>query len=268
MAFEGPLAFLDLEQIDTDLYRGSGETWPGERANIYGGQVAAQALLAASLTVPEGRLPHSLHGYFLRSGDPHRQVVFEVDRDRDGRSFSARRVAAKQRGEVIFEMACSFHVPEGGPEFASPARHPLPAPDGLPSSVGVAWQGAIEVRAVPLGGPERAENPIDCMWTRVNVPLPDDPVVHACLLAFLSDLNGGFGYLGIPGVPVFGPSIDHAVWFHHAARADEWILFDCHPLKVGGGRGVYMGSAHDIGGNLVMMLAQEMLLRSPRPEGS
>ena len=255
------LAFLDLETIDRDIFRGRTGVWPEDRPTIYGGEVAAQALRAAAFTVAPERLPHSLHGYFLRPGDPTQPVIFMVDRDRDGRSFSARRVAAMQRGEVIWEMACSFHVAETGPEFFQPAR------PGMASSTDSArplndWCSLVEIRAAPPldGSPPRPDS-ADRVWTRVVVPVPDDPVLHACLHTFTSDISSGFGDLDIPGVPRGGPSIDHAVWFHHASRADEWVIYDCVPAKVGARRGLYTGTAHDLAGNLVVMLAQEVLLR-------
>lgn len=256
-----PLAFLDLEQIDRDIYRGRPGMWPSDRTTIFGGEVAAQALRAAAQTVDPDRLPHSLHGYYLRRGDPTQPVVFMVDRDRDGRSFSARRVAAMQRGEVIWEMACSFHVDEQGAEFFQPIRPGTLPPDSSPLNQWD-WCPIVEIRLPPPpDGRPPVPNAVDRVWTRVRVPVPDDPIVHACLHAFTSDISSGFGELEIPGIPHGGPSIDHAVWFHHPSRADDWVLYDCVPAKVGGHRGLYTGTAHDRQGNLVAMIAQEMLLR-------
>ncbi len=259
-----PLGFLDLEQIDRDIYRGRTGGWPNERRTIYGGETAAQALRAAAFTVEPDRLPHSLHGYFLRPGDPTQPVIFIVDRDRDGRSFSARRVAAMQGGEVIWEMACSFHVSEPGPEFVQPPQAGMMAPDEAPP---LAWRWCpildIHVPPPPGGGFTQRES-VARVWTRVNVPMPDDPIIHACMHAFASDVGAGFGDLDIDGIPAGGPSIDHALWLHYPARADGWIIWDCKPAKVGGHRGLYTGTAHDLDGNLVAMLAQEMLLRVPR----
>ncbi len=260
------LAFLDLEHIDGDLYRGSCGIWHEERRAIYGGETAAQALRAAAYTVPTGRLPHSLHGYFLRPGDPKLPVLFQVDRDRDGRSFSARRVAAMQRGEVIWEMTCSFHVPVEGPEFVQPPRAGMASPErsARPENM---WCPLLDTRIAPRpdGGPSRPGAPVR-VWTRTVVPVPDDPILHACLHAFASDYGSGFGDVFIDGVAPGGPSIDHALWFHHQSRADEWVIWDCEPAKVGAHRGLYTGMAHDQGGNLVAMLAQEVLLRPPKPE--
>lgn len=262
------LAFLDLEPIDHNIYRGRPGIWPSDRGTLYGGEVAAQALRAAAHTVSPERLPHSLHGYFLRRGDPTAPVVFMVDRDRDGRSFSARRVAAMQRGEVIWEMTCSFHAVEEGAEFTQPVRDGI-APPETSTPLELAWCPLLDIRLAPPpdGRPSRPGS-VDRCWTRVVVPVPDDPVLHACLHAFTSDVSAGFGDLDIDGVPPGGPSIDHALWFHHPSRADEWVIYDCVPAKVGGHRGLYTGTAHDLAGNLVAMLAQEMLLRPPPPGGT
>jgi acyl-CoA thioesterase II len=262
------LAFLDLEHIDGDLFRGRAGAWPNQRRTIYGGETAAQALRAAAHTVPPDRVPHSLHGYFLRPGDPTQPVVFQVDRDRDGRSFSARRVAAMQRGEVIWEMTCSFHEREDGPQYVQPPQPGMAPPEESPA-IPAPWCPLLDIRVPPRpdGGASRPES-VDRVWTRVVVPVPDDPIVHACLHAFASDVGAGFGDLLIDGVPPGGPSIDHALWLHHPAPADDWVIWDCRPAKVGGHRGLYTGSAHDRQGNLVAMLAQEMLLRPPRQEGT
>ncbi|MET0147259.1 MAG: acyl-CoA thioesterase domain-containing protein [Ilumatobacteraceae bacterium] len=255
------LAFLDLEQIDRDIFRGSPGVWPDDRDTIFGGHVAAQALRAAAHTVPEGRLPHSLHGYYLRRGDRRAPVVYMVDRDRDGRSFSARRVAAVQGGEVIWEMACSFDEPVDGPAYAPERRPGFASPDESPRYEHE-WCPLVDIRVPPPpdGTPVKA-GAIDRCWTRVVVPVPDHPVLQACLLAFTSDIPAGFGSLAIEGIPPHGPSIDHSVWFHGRPKTDEWVLYDCTPMKITGHRGLYQGAAYDEAGNLLAMLAQEMLLR-------
>ncbi len=259
------LAFLDLEHIDGDLYRGRPGVWPADRPAIYGGETAAQALWAAAQTVPEGRLPHSLHGYFLRPGEMSLPVLFHVDRDRDGRSFSSRRVAATQRGEVIFEMSCSFAEPIDGPEYVQPPRTGVPGPDEC-AHADRQWIALAEIRVAAGERDQPLREPWgDRLWMRVAGPLPDDPLVHACLHALTSDAGAGFGDLGIDGVPTMGPSLDHALWFHHPSRADDWVLWDCMPVKVGSHRGLYTATAHDLTGRLVATVAQEMLLRPPRP---
>jgi acyl-CoA thioesterase-2 len=256
------MGWMELERIDRDIFRGPPSSWRRE-GTLYGGLVAAQALAAAARTVPEGRFPHSLHGYYLRPGDPNQPVVFSVDRDRDGRSFSARRVAALQDGEVIWDMACSFHEPAAGPEYVPPAPTGVLPPDD--SAILVSHMHPILDLRVPQ--PDDPDNPammpIDRAWLRVNVPLDDDPLVHACLHTYTSDCTTGFADLRLDGVPAAGPSIDHALWFHHVSRADDWIFYECVPEKVRGHRGLYTGTAHDLEGNLVAILAQEMLLRPP-----
>jgi acyl-CoA thioesterase-2 len=256
------LAWLELERIDRDIYRGRPSAWP-RAMNLYGGLVAAQALMAAASTVPEGRAPHSLHGYFLRAGDSTKPVVFQVDRDRDGRSFSARRVAAIQEGKVIWEMACSFDRPVEGPEYTHDALEGVPAPE---ESVAVDqdYHPIVDMR-VPRQDhrDQKPTMPFDRAWLRIGVRLDDDPLVHACMHTYTSDVTTGFRGVQIDGVPSAGPSIDHALWFHHISRADEWILYDCSPVKIGGQRGLYTGTAHDLTGSLVAILAQEMLLRVP-----
>ena len=262
------LAFLDLEQIDRDIFRGHPGVWPADRVSLYGGEVAAQALLAAAKTVPSDRVPHSLHGYFLRRGDHTQPVVFMVDRDRDGRSFSARRVAALQNGEVIWEMACSFSVPVDGPEFTQPRRAGVQAVD---DSIVAPWQWCplLDIRIpAPPGRSEPRPTSVDRAWIRVNTPLSDDPLVHAAMHVYASDVTAGFGDLALDGVPAGGPSIDHAMWIHSIPRADEWVVYDCTPAKVGAHRGLYTGTAHDTEGNLVAIIAQEMLLRPPKEDPS
>jgi acyl-CoA thioesterase-2 len=254
------LDVLDLEEIDRDLYRSTLVT--PDRFALYGGQVAAQALHAAGLTVPDGRLPHSLHGYFLRSGDARRPAVFRVDRDRDGRSFSARRVVAVQGGDVVFSMAASFAVPGEGPDHAV-----QPAPDAEPPEAladhPMPRLFGMEVRqpAQPLAGghwPTR-------LWARSRDRLPDSPLVHACALTFLSDIGTGLAPLGGDGVWP-GPSLDHAVWFHRPARMDDWVLMDLQPGTVANGRGFYRGAVTTEDGALAASFVQESLFRpGPNP---
>ncbi len=256
------LAFLDLERIDKDLFRGQPGLWPSDRSTLYGGEVASQALMAAALTVSDDRLPHSLHGYYLRRGDPKQPVLFRVERDRDGRSFSARRVAAVQNGDVIWEMSCSFHVHEDGPIYSQPMPSDLIAPEGALAGAN-RWCEMLDVRIGVADCPEgTTSDEVDRLWMRVVEPVPDNPVIHACLHTFTSDASSGFSSLADRGIPPHGPSIDHSVWFNHASRADDWVIYQLTPAKVSGGRGVYTGTAHDRAGYQVLMFAQEMLLRS------
>lgn len=259
---------LDLEVIDRDLFRGLSIDLDNERVNLFGGQVAAQSLMAAGLTVPDGRLPHSLHGYFLRPGRRDRPIVFHVERDRDGRSFSARRVSAVQDGAVIFDLAASFQADEDGGDFTTAMPTGAPDPELCPSDRFSFGQPTADARMV---------NPVECrdggyssatLWVRIPEPLGDDQLVHRCALVYLSDIATGFMGAGIPGLPEGGPSIDHAMWFRAPIRADQWVLQHMWPLMAGGARGLYMGSMHQHDGSHGVTFTQESLLRPHAPRGA
>ncbi|MCU4184485.1 thioesterase family protein [Acidiferrimicrobium sp. IK] len=247
---------LDLEALDRDLYRGFNQPSRGQ-ARLYGGQVAAQCLMAASLTVPEGRRPHSLHGYFLRAGKPDWPVILRVDRDRDGRSFSARHVEAVQHGEVIFTMSASFHVKEDGVQFSrQPAQVP-PDPEMLPSS-DRDWvvHGLFDQRW--LGD---AEDMAGQMWVKVRQPVGPDPILQACALAYLSDFGAAFPEPRYAREGWGGPSLDHAIWFHQPIDADDWVFLDLLSWTAMGGRSLYSGALRNRDGQIGAVLAQEHLLR-------
>jgi acyl-CoA thioesterase II len=258
------LEVLELEQIDRDIFRGVNTAGAELRHTLFGGQVAAQALRAAGLTVAPDRFPHSLHGYFLRPGRFDLPVVLDVDRDRDGRSFSSRHVSAVQDGEVIFSMLASFHVEEEGAPLDRLPHEPVVPPDGAFRSD---WAGLLDIAEVTTTD-LTADRPrhTDRLWIRVSSPLPDDRALQACALAYVSDLGSGFGQLEDDRLPAGGPSIDHALWFHDPIRIDDWVLLEMWPDKAGGARGVYHGAVRDRDGRLGAMLAQEMLLR-PGPLG-
>ena len=252
-------ALLDLEVLDRDLFRGENEEGAASRRSLYGGQVAAQALRAAGATVAPDRLPHSLHGYFLRPGLVDRPVVFHVDRDRDGGSFSARHVRAVQDGEVIFSMVASFHTREDSATFDA-----VPTRGGPPASTLAVRPSPflVEVREItPTRIGDGQVRHSDSLWVRASDALPDDPLVHACAGAYISDLGSGFGQVEVTGLPAGGPSIDHSLWFHEPIRADEWMLLELWPLKASGSRGVYGGSLRSADGSLGVLITQEMLLR-------
>ncbi|MGY1696976.1 MULTISPECIES: acyl-CoA thioesterase [unclassified Geodermatophilus] len=257
---DGPtlLDVLTLEEIDRDLYRST--LVFTDPLPLYGGQVAAQALLAAGRTVAPERLPHSLHGYFLRSGDAARPTVFRVDRDRDGGSFSARRVVAVQGGEVVLSMSASFQAPTAGPDLqvaAAPAAEP--PQDSVPFTLPRLFTMESRRPAQPHPG---ASSPTR-FWARATVPLPGDPLLQACALTYLSDIGTGLAALPEDEAAP-GPTLDHAVWFHRAARLDEWVLVDLVPHTVSGGRGWYTGSVTTGDGVLAASLAQETLFRPGR----
>ena len=252
-------ALLELEQLDRDLFRGLNGSMETSRHSLFGGQVAGQALRAAGMTVDPGRVPHSLHGYFLRPGQVDRPVILHVDRDRDGGSFSARHVRAVQDGEVIFSMIASFHAAEPGIEYDVVPTRGGGDPESLSGRPTPLLMDVREVTPTRIGDGEIRHS--DLLWVRAADPLPDDPLVHACAVAYLSDLGSGFGQVEVEGLPAGGPSIDHSVWFHAPIRADEWVLLELWPLKAHNARGVYHGSLRSRGGELGAVFAQEMLLR-------
>jgi acyl-CoA thioesterase-2 len=256
-AVNGPGLFdlLDVEEFEQDLYRASAvfdEPFP-----LYGGQVAAQALLVAGRTVPPDRVPHSLHGYYLRGGASARSTVFRVERDRDGRSYSARRVVAIQDGKVIFNLAASFSAPEPGVDHEVEPGPDVPPPADLPDAELprlLSMESRLPPQPRPVEWPTR-------FWARCTLDLPDSPLVHACVLTYLSDISTGLLALH-DGVGTTGPSLDHAVWFHRPARLDDWVLVDLTPHTVSGARGWYTGTVHRADGTLAASLAQEALFRS------
>jgi len=274
------LEILGLEEIDTDVYRGRNESDRMHR--LFGGQVAAQALMAAGRTVTQGRA-HSLHGYFLRPGDPSHPVLYTVDRIRDGRSFTTRYVVASQRGQAIFNMAVSFHVDESGYEHQFPMPE-APDPEAVPTWSEMvakrleklppeirAWVGgprAVDLRHVQapsfLGG-EPFEGP-SLVWFRVPRAIEDTPLVHQSLLTYASDFSlldnmvrpyGRIGRLG----PLMTASLDHALWFHRPFRVDEWLLYVQESPSAAGARGFARGMIYTRDGRLVASVAQEGLMR-------
>lgn len=245
------LDLLDLEYVEENLYRCCTVF---EWGRLYGGQVAAQALYAAGRTVPDGRLPHSLHGYFLRQGSTLRPTIFEVERDRDGQSFSARRVVAIQDGEVIFNLAASFATPRPGADLDAEPVPEIPAPDLLPPWTHPYHQ-SFEFRTAKEGYrmPSR-------FWMRCTAGLLDDPLLHAAVLTYTSDISSGLVSLEGEGAQA-GPSLDHAVWFHRPARMDEWTWQDLLPHTAAGGRGLYTGAVYSSAGSRIATVAQEALFR-------
>ena len=256
------LRVLNLEQIEVTLFRAHHPR--GTPGRLYGGQIMAQALMAAGRTVDPSRAVHSLHGYFLRPGDSSLPVLMSVDRIRDGQSFATRRVVAIQRGRAIFEMSASFQVHERGLEHqidAPPLEPPDRVPDVLLHEAFISFLNDFKSRkeGVPLP-------PRQSVWFKANGALPDDPLLHACLLTFQSDSD----LLSTSRLPHRGnydrahlqrASLDHAMWFHHPARVDEWILYDLDSPSAAGSRGYNRGSLFDVNGRLVASAMQECLMR-------
>src|SRR2546421_8592231 len=249
---------LDLEVLDRDLFRGFNVGI--DRHRLFGGQVAAQALRAAGLTVPDDRSPHSFHGYFLRQGRADRAVILHVDRDRDGGSFSARHVRAVQDGEVIFSMLASFAVERPGGEFEALARTDRQPPTDVDRVGHALLLDIVEINPLMVED-GRVTHP-DALWIRVRDPLPDDRLVRACAVAYVSDLGTGFGQVDAEGVGTGGPSVDHVMWFRGDVDPCDWLLLDLQPGAAPGGLGVYTGTVRDSDGGLAALLAQEMLLRA------
>jgi acyl-CoA thioesterase-2 len=254
---------LDIEELDRDLYRGTNEIVTIDRPTLYGGQVAAQALWAAGLTVPEGRYPHSFHSYFLRVGQRAKPVIFKVERDRDGGSFSSRRVSAIQDGEVIFDMAASFHVDRAGPEYLREMHIEDVGPEDCENDPFNASFPSCDARLIPpLRATPMGRNVSARLWVKIHETLPDDRIVHCCGLAYLSDIGSGFIGAATQDMPIGAASLDHAMWFRSPIRADRWCLLDQYPVMAGGARGLYGGSIHSADdGALGAMLSQEMLFR-------
>lgn len=275
------LELLRLERLEQNLFRGQSQDlgW----GNVFGGQVLGQALSAAAQTVPDERPVHSLHGYFLRTGDASRPIVYDVDCIRDGKSFTTRRVVAIQGGKAIFSLSASFQTTEEG--FDHQAAPPgAEGPEGLLSEQGLAKQLAdlipaplreraladrpIEIRPVKPMNPLAPEKgpPDRCVWYRASGELPATPAIHQYLLAYASD----FSFLGTAmqphGVSWLSPgmqvaSLDHAMWFHRPFRFDEWLLYSIDSPSASGARGLVRGQFFTADGRLVASCAQEGLIR-------
>ena len=285
-ALDDLIDLLGLEQLEVNLFRGLS---PDEdRQRVFGGQVAAQALVAAGRTVDHGEV-HSLHAYFLRSGDPKIPIIFDVDRIRDGRSFTTRRVVAIQHGRAIFNLSASFQVAEPGPEHQY-AMPDAPDPESLPTfrerlepyadrfpEPFVEWirrERPIDQRSTDLPrwlNPERADRePEQLVWFRANGKLPDDALMHACIVAYASDLT-----LLDTAVMAHArswdddrfmiASLDHAMWFHRELKADEWLLYHQKSPSAQGARGLAEGFIYRRDGVLAATVIQEGLMRPVKP---
>jgi acyl-CoA thioesterase-2 len=276
-------ALLDLETIEVNIFRGVSPK--EDRQRVFGGQVAGQALVAAGRTVTSGTV-HSLHAYFLRPGDPSVPILYDVDRIRDGRSFTTRRVVAIQHGRAIFNLSASFHVHEEGVDHQA-AMPDVPGPEEVPTmaermeryrdELG-AWLDRprpIDTRFVGMGPFDRRENPRPLppsqqVWFRADGRLPEDPLLHACVVAYASDLTlldtttlpHGITGWDQPGVMM--ASLDHAMWFHRPFRADEWLLYDQESPSAAGARGFARGLIYSRDGRLVVSVVQEGLVRRSR----
>jgi len=275
------LALLELEQLEVDLYRGRQPETAMQR--VFGGQVAAQALRAACNTV-EGVAVHSLHSYFLRPGDTAVPIIYDVERIRDGRSFSTRRVVARQHGKSIFYLTASFQAEEIGFDHQD-SMPAVPAPEDCPSMGDLyrlvtgrredrSWErewAALDVRYAadsrPGGALEHASEPARTqIWVKASGEVPADAITNTCVLAYASDLT----LLGVSLVPhgliitspeIAPASLDHSMWFHRPFRADKWMLYDQHSPSASGARGFAFGRVFSRDGVLIASVAQEGLIR-------
>jgi acyl-CoA thioesterase-2 len=254
---------LDLEQLDGDRFAAAPARSGLER--IFGGQAVAQSLRAAALTIGGDRAVHSLHAYFIRPGRPDERLVFDVTRTRDGRGFSTRHVTASQEGKPIFDMIASFCDPEPGEDWPPAVPPSVPGPDELaPVSFRRLFGDDESVEIRPVHTLARDEFPIlHPFWVRVTMPVGPDPAVHACLLAYLSDIAvvRAAARPGLTERHGLRVSLDHAIWFHRAARADQWLLFSMNSAAHVGTRALAQGTVHTADGTLVATVAQEALLR-------
>ncbi|MCQ4209186.1 acyl-CoA thioesterase [Streptomyces longispororuber] len=290
-ALESLLDLLDLEQIEQDIFRGQSRSAVVPR--VFGGQVAAQALVAAGRTVPADRHAHSLHAYFLVAGDPGAPIVYTVDRIRDGRSFTTRRVVAVQHGQPIFHLSASFQTYEEGLEHQADMP-PAPDPETLPTAAEIlpryadAFVGpgvvqrlleareAVDLRYVdapPFAFVGEPQPPRSQVWFRTNGKLDgaiDAHLLHVCLATYVSDMTLldsvllAHGRGGWAVGDVVGASLDHAMWFHRPFRADEWLLYDQESPSASGGRGLGQARIYTREGQLAITVIQEGVVRVPR----
>jgi acyl-CoA thioesterase II len=248
---------LTLERIEDNLFRTV--VVSAQPAGLFGGQVAAQALRAAAETVPDDRQPHSLHGYFLSRGDASRRVLLTVNRDRDGGSYSNRRVIAVQDGKVIFNMAASFHRAEDGPAYQAHAAPAVEPPEVLADAERRTHLRGVQIR-IPTQ-PQPGQQWPSRMWIRSRHALDGD-IMHACALTYVSDMFTG--HTAVPGMVIGGPltSIDHSLWLYRRVALDDWVLMDLQPEAGSGGRATYTGRVFSRDGTLCAGIAQETLFRS------
>ena len=276
------VGLLDLEAIETDIFRGLSPQVAMQR--VFGGQVAGQALVAAGRTVDSERLVHSLHSYFIRPGDPSIPIIYTVERIRDGRSFSVRRVLAIQHGQPIFILSASFQLPQGGIDHQA-EMPPAPPPESLPT-LAERYEGFDELwsvmRQIPQAfdvryvddppwvqrGQGPRENQPHRIWLKADGTLPDDPLLHVCVITFASDMNLLDSVLIHHGLaarldPISMASLDHAMWFHRQFRADDWLLYVSSSSSASGGRGLATGQFYSRDGRLVASVTQEGMIRLP-----
>ncbi len=281
------LALLDVERLEVDLFRGVTPEEEAGRPRVYGGQVIAQALASAYRTVKDDRICHSLHAYFIRPGDPKIPIIYEVDRSRDGGSFTTRRVVAIQHGQQILNMTASFHVHEDSWDH----QHEMPTTkppedlksrdeyrelyaDKIPDDMREHWTRPQPFIIKEISGINpfdlKPKSDVNHLWFKTDGALDVPPAMHHCLIAWASDMNLLGSSLRPHGLHWMSPelmnaSLDHAIWFHAPIRADEWMLYSMDSPKAGNGRSFNRGSIFTRGGELVASVAQEGLMRKVKP---
>ncbi|MGI8760509.1 MAG: acyl-CoA thioesterase [Jatrophihabitantaceae bacterium] len=281
VAVDGLVRLLDLEKVEENIFRGISTRARWQR--VFGGQVAGQALVAVGRTVPDDRHVHSLHSYFIRPGDPSVPIVYEVDRVRDGRSFTTRRVTAIQHGRAIFALSASFQLEQPGIDHQS-AMPDAPSPESLPTLeqryANASGEAAAFFKSMPrpidlryVDDPPWQQHPngprdgLTRVWMRANGTLPDDPLLHVCVLTFASDMTLLDSVLvrhGLaPGIDTISmASLDHAMWFQRPFRADEWFLYVSKSPTASGGRGLASGRFFDQRGRHLVSVVQEGMIRT------
>ena len=281
-AMQELLSILDLETLEHNLFRGRSPQVGWQR--VFGGQVIGQALVAAQRTVDSARHVHSLHGYFMRAGDPKVPIIYEVDRIRDGTSFTTRRVVAIQHGHAIFSLEASFQIEEAGLEHQIPRPLDVIAPEQLisdkdlkeqylqnaPANIRRYWEQDRPIELKPLSlthyfSKEKLP-PEQNVWIRTTGPVPDDRAVQAAVLAYLSDMTLLDTSLYAHGRSIFDrdlqvASLDHAMWFHRPCRFDDWLLYTADSPSASGARGFTRGTLYSRDGTLIASTAQEGLIR-------
>ena len=280
-AMEQLVSSLDLEPLELDLFRGTSPQVGWQR--VFGGQVIGQALVAAQRTVAVDRPVHSLHAYFMRPGDPAAPIIYEVDRIRDGVSFATRSVVAIQHGKAIFSLSASFQKEEAGLEHQAPipdatAPEDLPGKEemreafltGAPDHIRNYWERERPIEVRPLSLEHYISNrklaAEQKVWVRTTGPVPDDRIIQAAILAYLSDMTLLDTALFVHGRSVFDrnlqvASLDHAMWFHRPSKLDDWLLYSMDSPNTNGARGFTRGSLYQRDGTLIASVAQEGLIR-------
>lgn len=281
------IAILDIEQLEVNLFRGRSPSTAWQR--VFGGQTIAQSLVAAQRTVDASRQVHSLHGYFMLPGDPTTPIIYEVDRIRDGGSFTTRRVVAIQHGKAIFSLEASFQVPEEGLAHQVEMPEGIPDPSDLPSQQQIIrkygdtvpdgirryWERErpLEMKPVILEHYTSREKlaPRQHVWIKPAGPIPDDHAIQCAVLAYMSDLTlldtSTFAHgRGIFDADIQAASLDHAMWFHRPNKLDDWLLYTQDSPSTSGGRGFTRGSIYSRDGVLVASVVQEGLIRLRSPK--